>query len=102
MQAEIIREKRDAFIRPHLEQYAPVWLASETVTPETDTAVFEVVFQNPYYGWVKRRYRYDAFDDVLYYLGETVVPEDKVIEIQERQPPFIEVLVSDIPNAYGG
>ncbi len=102
MRAELIFQKRNAKAIPHLEQYAPVWLINEQVNPQSDNVLFEVVFQHPYYGWVNRRYRYDAFNDVLYYLGETVVPEEKAVEIQEQQPPFIEALVSDIPHAYGG
>ncbi len=102
MDAQKILDMRDEKVRPHLEQYAPVWMVNEQVMPEEDSVMFEVVFQNPYYGWVNRRYRYDAFNDVLYYLGETVVPEEQVIEIQEQQSPYLEVEVSDIPESYGG
>jgi len=102
MKPELILQKRDAKARPHLEQYAPVWLVSEQVEPQAESVLFEVLFLHSYYGWVIRRYRYDAFNDVLYYLGEIVVPEEKAIEIQAQQPPFIETVVSEIPQAYGG
>lgn len=102
MDSQQILQMRDAKARPHLEQYAPVWLVNESVVPQNDSVTFDVVFQTPYYGWVKRRYTYDAFNDVLYYLGETLVGEDEAIEIQASQDPYFEALVSDIPNAYGG
>ena len=102
MDAQKILQMRDEKARPHLEQYAPVWLVNQRVAPEDDSVTFDVVLQNPYYGWVNRRYRFDAFNSVLYYLGETILPEDRAIAIQEQQPPFIEALVSDIPHAYGG
>src|SRR5574341_950702 len=102
MDAQKILQMRDEIVRLHLEQYAPVWLINQRVAPEDDNVTFEVVFQNPYYGWVNRRYRFDAFNNVLYYLGETVIPEEQVIQIQEQQPPYLEVEVSDIPASYGG
>ena len=102
MDAQKILLMRDERVRSHLEQYAPVWLVSQQVAPEEDSATFEVVFQTPYYGWVNRRYRFDAFNNVLYYLGETVVPEEQVVQLQEQQHPYLEVDVSDIPASYGG
>jgi hypothetical protein len=102
MDSEKILRMRDAKTRSHLEQYAPVWIVNENVAPQNDSVTFDVVFQTQNYGWVNRRYTYDAFNDVLYHLGETLVGEDKIIEIQAQQVPYIEALVSDIPNSYGG
>ncbi len=97
----ILREKRDIKAQPHLEQYAPVWMAEEKVMPKDDAIVFNVVFQHPYYGWVNRRYRYDAFNDVLYYRGQITLSEAQAVEVQEKTP-YIEVTVADVPNSYGG
>ncbi len=37
---------------------------------ESDEAVqFNVVFEHSRYGWVSRRYRFDGFNNVLYYKG---------------------------------
>ncbi len=94
-------QKRDAKVKPHLEQYAPVWIVDEKIFPEDEAVQFNVVFQHPLYGWVNRRYRYDGFNNVLYHKGQTIVDEDAVLEIVERDP-YIEALVTDIPNAYGG
>ncbi len=102
MDSEQILQMRDAKARLHLEQYAPVWMVNEKVAPQNDSVTFDVVFQTQNYGWVNRRYTYDAFNDVFDHLGETLVGEDKVIEIQAQQVPYIEALVSDIFNSYGG
>lgn len=96
-----LRQKRDEKTIPHLRQYAPVWLVSEIVLPEDEAIQFNVVFQHNLHGWVNRRYRYDAFDNVLYHKGQVTVDEDDALEITEQEP-YITATVSDIPNAYGG
>ncbi|MBI5669929.1 MAG: hypothetical protein HZC41_18195 [Chloroflexi bacterium] len=97
----VLREKRDSKAKPHLEQYAPVWMVHEKVLPKDDAIIFNVVFQHPYYGWVNRRYRYDAFNDVLYYRGQVTLSEAEAVAVQEKEP-YIEVTVADVPNSYGG
>jgi hypothetical protein len=94
-------ERRDAKAKPHLEQYAPVWLVEEKIVPQDDAVVFNVVFQHYYYGWVNRRYRYDGFNDVLYYRGQVAISEDQALSTQEKVP-YIEAVVADITDAYGG
>ena len=96
-----IRAQRDHKVIPHLQQYAPVWLETEQFVSEKDAMLFNVVFQHPAYGWVSRRYRYDAFNDVLYYKGQRSLPEATVLPLQESQP-YIESVQTDIPNSYGG
>ncbi len=98
---EEVVKMRDAKAKSHLEQYAPVWLINE-IFIERDTSIqFEAVFVHNRYGWVKRRYRYDGFNDVLYHKGQTLLNEDEALEIQ-LQAPYLTVTVTDIPNAYGG
>jgi hypothetical protein len=92
---------RDAKTKPHLEQYAPVWLIDENIIPEDDAVQFDVVFQHNLYGWVSRRYRYDGFNNVLYHKGQTLLSEEQVYDIIS-QDPYITPAVADIPNAYGG
>lgn len=99
-EAEMLK-RRDEKAKPHLEQYAPVWLVDQKVIPADEAVQCDVVFQHNLYGWVRRRYRYDAFNNVLYYKGQVLVPEDDVLRIQEGEP-YISVAVTDIPNAYGG
>ena len=95
-------KKRDAEVMPHLEQYAPVWLFDEQFLHDDDSVIFRVVFQHNVYGWVKRRYQYDGFADVLYYLGENEIPEEEALTVQNQNEPYINPVVNDSVNAYGG
>jgi hypothetical protein len=63
--------------------------------------LFNVVFIHNRYGWVNRRYRFDAFNNVLYYKGQIAVSEDAALDVQEKEP-YVSQTVTDIPNAYGG
>lgn len=101
MSANLLLKKRDAKVKPHLEQYAPVWLIDEVVIAEDEAVQFNVIFQHNLYGWVSRRYRFDGFNNVLYHKGQTLMSEEEAVEIQ-AQEPYIAQLVTDIPNAYGG
>jgi hypothetical protein len=96
--------KRDVKIRPHLTQYAPVWIlpGSEQYIKEDDSMLFNVIFQHNRYGWVTRRYLYDGFNDVLYHKGQLRMKEEDVLEIIEDHEPYLRTTVADIPNAYGG
>jgi hypothetical protein len=98
---ETLLKKRDEKVVPHLEQYAPVWIVDELVMPEEEAVQFNVVFEHNLYGWVNRRYRYDAFNNVLYHKGQTSMAQDKALEAQEKEP-YIAPAVADIPNSYGG
>jgi hypothetical protein len=99
--AQVLLSKRDNKVRPHLAQYAPVWIVDEKIIMEDEAVQFNVVFQHNLYGWVNRRYRYDAFNDVLYHKGQTAVSEEDAVEIQQKEP-YLSMGVADIPNAYGG
>jgi hypothetical protein len=85
----------------HLEQYAPIWLVDEKPIPAEDAIQFEVVFFHPSYKWVKRRYRYDGFSDVLYQMGQRSIDEDRALEIQEDEP-FISAPMINSVDSYGG
>ncbi|MEM9951936.1 MAG: hypothetical protein AAF846_10065 [Chloroflexota bacterium] len=105
--AQDLLTKRDTKAKPHLEQYAPVWIVDEHILLEEEAIQFNAVFMHPRAGlnerpaWVSRRYRYDAFNDTLYHKGQTVLDEEDVIELQEEDP-YIDASLTDIPNAYGG
>jgi hypothetical protein len=98
---EIMRQRRDAKVHPHLEQYAPVWLVDEIAHPEHEALQFEVVFYHLRDGWTKRRYRFDSFNNVLYYLGQTLLTEDQALEI-EMQTPYISAESINTISSYGG
>jgi acyl-ACP thioesterase len=105
--AQEILAKRDQKTKPHLEQYAPVWIVDEQVLLEDESVQFNAVFLHPHAGlngqaaWVSRRYRYDGFNDTLYHKGQTVLDEDAALEIQSAEP-FIDAIISNMPNSYGG
>lgn len=98
---QLLLQKRDAKAKPHLEQYAPVWLVEQKIIPEDEAVQFNVVFEHNRYGWVNRRYRYDGFNDVLYYKGQIILSEDQALKVQEKEP-YLNAIVADLPNAYGG
>ena len=101
MAEQSLLNKRNAKTKPHLEQFAPVWLVEEKIIAEDEAVQFNVVFQHNIYGWVSRRYRFDGFNNVLYYKGQRVLGEDEAAKVQEAEP-YVSVIVTDIPNAYGG
>ena len=79
-----------------------MWLNDQKLIPEDEAVQFNVVFQHNRYGWVSRRYRYDAFNNVLYYKGQVLVSEEEALAIQEKLPYVTATIAADIPNAYGG
>ncbi len=96
-----LMRKRDAKARPHLEQYAPVWILQEDLFAEDESIQFHVLFQHNLHGWVNRRYRYDGFNDTLYHKGQTLVAEADALQLMLASP-YIVARVADIPNSYGG
>ena len=103
---EIVK-RRDKKALPHLEQYAPVWMVTEDISLEEEAVQFEVVFQHPHAtltgqpAWVRRRYRYDSFNDTLYHKGQVIIDEDEILDLMDSDP-YIESVASDMPNSYGG
>ena len=93
--------KRDAKVREHLAQYAPVWLISEKIISSDESVQFEVLFQHNLYGWMNRRYLYDGFNNVLYHKGQ--VPADpELVDSLISTAPWISTMIADIPHSYGG
>ncbi len=92
---------RDLKTKPHVEQYAPCWLTDEKIIIAEEAVQFHIVFQHNLYGWVSRRYRYDGFNDVLYHKGQTQLEEDAALDIIDNDP-YVDAVVADTPNAYGG
>jgi hypothetical protein len=96
-----MRHLRDAKVIPHLKQYAPVWLVDEVPNFRNDVLQFNVVFYHPYYGWVNRRYRFDAFNQVLYHQGQKVVSEEEAFSLEDKRP-FIAAETINTVQSYGG
>lgn len=83
---QTILRQRDEKVHPVLKPYTPVWLVGEQVILEEEAVLFNVVFYDPQNGWLNRRYRYDAFNDVLYHMGERRISEAEALAIQQREP----------------
>lgn len=98
---QIMREKRDAKVRDHLTQYAPVWMADEVVILDEDALQFNVVFYHPRYGWINRRYRYDSYNDVLYHKGQVLIGEEQTYELQSNEPYLYAPALNTV-DSYGG
>jgi hypothetical protein len=101
MNKEALLARRDAKLKPHVEQYAPVWLVDQVILEQDEAVQFNVIFQHHLYGWVSRRYRYDGFNNVLYQKGQNILSEDMALDIQENEP-YLNANIADIPNSYGG
>ncbi|MFP4321303.1 MAG: hypothetical protein ACLFTK_02515 [Anaerolineales bacterium] len=97
----VIRQKRDAKARDHLAQYAPVWLVDEDFVLDEDSMRFEVVFFHPRYQWLRRRYYFDAYNNVLHHKGQVRLDEGDTYDIQ-AQAPYISADVLNTVDSYGG
>lgn len=99
---QIMHEKRDAKVRDHLTQYAPVWLVDEVVILDEDALQFNVLFHHPRYGWINRRYRYDSYNDVLYHKGQVLIDEEQTYQIVQDHEPYLSAEAVNTVNSYGG
>ncbi|NDJ84435.1 MAG: hypothetical protein GYB66_00980 [Chloroflexi bacterium] len=96
-----ILDMRDRKVQEHLRQYAPIWLVEEKPIPNEDAVQFNVVFHHPEYNWVNRRYRYDAFTDVLHYKGQRSIAEEDAFTIQNSEP-YMTAPIINTRRSYGG
>jgi hypothetical protein len=96
---EQVRALRDIKINALVQGVAPVWLVKEEFRPREDSLIFDLVFQDPSYGWMNRHYKYDGFNDVLYHLGWRLLSEDETLAIQEQEPCTAGEVASHAPNA---
>ncbi len=106
--AQQLLTKRDQKVRIHLEQYAPVWIVDEKMLLTDEAVQFTVLFLHSTASelstpaWVTRRYRYDAFNDTLYYKGQTCISEEEAVDMTVGKEPYISLITEDTPNSYGG
>jgi hypothetical protein len=98
---EQIKELRDIKINEMLQGLAPVWLVKEEFRPREDSLIFNLVFQDPSYGWLSRHFKYDGFSDVLFHLGWRLLSEDEALAIQEQEPYIPGEVALHVPNAPG-
>jgi len=83
---EEMSAKRDRKVTAALKDLAPIWLVNDEYRPREDSMVFNVVYLNPVIGWVNHRYKYDAFNNVLYHMGTMRLKEEETLPIQEQEP----------------
>ncbi len=99
--AEKLLAMRDTKAKDHLRQYAPLWLVDEKLILDEDAVQFNVVFMHPRYGWVNRRYRYDAFSDVLYQKGQNLIDEEEALVVQQADSYLLAPTINSV-DSYGG
>ena len=96
---ERMSEKRDQKVRTTMRDLAPIWLASEEYRPREDSLLFNLVFENPVYGWVSERFKYDAYNDVLYHMGVRRIAEEAALAIQNQEPYMSAEVATRVPNS---
>lgn len=92
---------RDIKVHEHLLQYAPIWMIDEEADPNKDALSFKVVFYHPTYGWVRRRYWFDAYTDVLHQGGQVTIDEDAALAHQLEEP-YLDTNGGNSMSSYGG
>ncbi|MEP7285325.1 MAG: hypothetical protein ABI947_06110 [Chloroflexota bacterium] len=95
---EHMRTKRDKKILVAMTEKAPIWLVSEEYRPREDGLLFNLVYADPVSGWVNERYKYDAFNDVLYHMGQRRLQEEETLVYQEQEPYISAEVATRVPN----
>ncbi len=90
--------RRDRKVRDAMKGIAPLWLINDEFRPAEESCLFDLVYQHSVYGWVQHRYKYDAFNDVLYHMGERRMNEVETLPIQEQDPHFPGEIATAVPN----
>lgn len=94
---EQMKARRDRKLRQTLKDLAPIWLVNDEYRPQEDSLVFNVIYLAPVYGWVNQRYKYDAFNDVLYHMGQRRLKEEETLQIQEQEPYIPGEIATRVP-----
>jgi hypothetical protein len=99
---EQMAAKRDTKVRAAMSQLAPIWLVNEEYRPNEDSLLFNLIYDNPVYGWVSERFKYDTYNDVLYHMGEQRLKEADVLSFQEKEPYLTGEVATRVPNEPAG
>jgi hypothetical protein len=94
-------DRRNIKVQTIFSDLAPVWLLNDTYHSEKDSFIFNMVYRNSVHGWINQRMRYDSFNDVLYRLGETNLPEADVLQLEGQSPYISGNGEASIPNNPG-
>jgi hypothetical protein len=90
---------RDKKLADTMSDLAPIWMVNDEFRAREDALIFNLVFQDPSYGWMNRRFKYDGFNDVLYHLGWRLLSEDETLKVQETEPYIPGDIALHVPNA---
>src|SRR5579864_2116234 len=92
------QSRRDKKIRTAMGHIGPIWLLNDEYRPIEESCLYDLVFPNSVDGWVQCRYKYDAFNDVLYHMGERRLTETEALAIQDSAPYFSGEMATAVPN----
>jgi len=90
--------RRDRKVQAAMRRIAPVWLLNDDYRPVEESILFDLVYPHSVYGWVQCRYKYDAFNDVLYHMGERHISETEALTVQEQEPYLVGDIATAVPN----
>ena len=93
-----VKQQRDDKIRLALSGITPLWLVHDDYRPSEESCYFDLVYQHSIYGWIRQRFKYDAFNDVLYHFGQTTLKEAEGLAVQETQPYIDGEISIAVPN----
>ena len=92
------QKRRDRQINSVLRHFAPFWLLNDEYRPQEESFLFDLVYPHSEYGWLQASYKYDAFNDVLYHMGEHSISEEESLIVQESDPYLMGEVATAIPN----
>ena len=90
--------RRNNKVRAVMKDLAPIWLANEEFRARDEALLFNLMYVHPHHGWVSERFKYDAFNDVLYHMGQRRLAEDEALKIQEKAPYVPGEVTTRVPN----
>ncbi|GEM_PF-254040 len=96
------KQRRDQKVKTTMRNNGPIWMLNDEYRDVEESCLFDLVFDNSIYGWVQHRYKYDAFNDVLYHMGEKRISEAEGILAQEQEPYLSGEVATAVPNHPAG
>ncbi len=92
-----VAARRDQKVLTTLGEIGPLWLINDVYRPLEESLLFDLVYAHSEYGWVQQRFKFDAFNNVLYHMGVTRLTEAKALEIQEGDPYLLGEVATAVP-----
>jgi hypothetical protein len=90
--------RRDAKISAALNGAAPIWLIHDEWRAAEECFMFDLIYRHSIYGWIEQRFKYDAFNDVLYHFGQRALSEAEALSTQESEPYLPGEVSVVVPN----